>query len=88
VGRCEPGHIAVLDPEHAGEQSDQLNGSDCYRSVAAPVQLKQGDGNALMVMLRRSDMRGAPYFGALHLLDYGSPDFDSTMLSVEERIGF
>ena len=49
-------------------------------------QFAQAGGDALMLTLRRSDMRGAPYFGALHALRYGSPAFDATTLLVEERL--
>jgi hypothetical protein len=50
------------------------------------VQFQEPDGRVLMFTLRRSIMRGAPYFGALHALEYGSPDFNATTLLVEQRI--
>jgi hypothetical protein len=52
----------------------------------AGAQFAQHGGNAFMLSLRRSDMRGAPYFGALHALRYGSPAFDATTVLVEERL--
>jgi hypothetical protein len=52
----------------------------------AGAQFAQAGGDALMLTLRRSDMRGAPYFGALHALRYGSPAFDATTVLVEERL--
>ncbi|HLJ83355.1 MAG TPA: hypothetical protein VKT51_04145 [Candidatus Eremiobacteraceae bacterium] len=52
----------------------------------AGAQFAQVGSGALMVTLRRSDLRGAPYFGALHALRYGSPAFDATTLLVEERL--
>jgi hypothetical protein len=52
----------------------------------AGAQFAQHGGNAVMVTLRQSAMRGAPYFGALHFLRYGSPQFDATTLLVEERL--
>lgn len=43
-------------------------------------------GGETMVTLRRSIVGGAPYFGALHLLTYGSPDIDATTLFIERRL--
>jgi hypothetical protein len=42
-------------------------------------------GGDTMITLRRSVMGGAPYFGSLHLVDYGSPDFTATTLLIERR---
>jgi hypothetical protein len=42
-------------------------------------------GGETMITLRRSVMGGAPYFGALGLLKYGSPDFNATTLLIERR---
>jgi hypothetical protein len=52
----------------------------------AGAQFQEQGGRALMITVRRSVMRGAPYFGALHALRYGLPDFDATTLLVEQRI--
>jgi hypothetical protein len=52
----------------------------------AGAQFAEHGGDALMLTLRRSDMRGSPYFGALHALRYGSPTFDATTILVEERL--
>jgi hypothetical protein len=38
-----------------------------------------------MLTLRRSAFGGEPYFGALGLLKYGSPDFNATTFFVERR---
>ncbi len=52
----------------------------------AGAQFAQHGGNKMMVTVRESAMRGAPYFGALRLVRYGSPDFDATTLLIEERL--
>jgi hypothetical protein len=50
------------------------------------VQFQESGERVLMFTVRRSTMRGAPYFGALHALTYGSPDFNATTLLLEQRI--
>lgn len=50
------------------------------------AQFQESGGRVLMFTVRRSIMRGAPYFGALHALTYGSPDFNATTLLLEQRI--
>ncbi len=53
---------------------------------SAGAQFQEQSGRLLMVTLRKSIFRGAPYFGALHALQYGSPDFNATTILVEQRI--
>jgi hypothetical protein len=52
----------------------------------AGAQVQEQSGRVLMVTVRKSIFRGAPYFGALHALQYGSPDFNATTILVEQRI--
>ncbi|HKW45047.1 MAG TPA: hypothetical protein VJN22_05260, partial [Candidatus Eremiobacteraceae bacterium] len=52
----------------------------------AGAQFQQQGGRALMLTVRRSLMRGAPYFGAIHVLRYGLPDFNATTLLLEQQI--
>jgi hypothetical protein len=52
----------------------------------AGAQVKEQSGRVLMVTLRRSVFRGAPYYGALQAVTYGSPDFNATTILVEQRI--
>lgn len=55
------------------------------RTIFAGGQFAERSGNAWMITVRRSRLSGAPYFGALGLLHYGSPDFSATTLFVEQR---
>jgi len=64
-----------------------LNVDFGMRAAFAGAQIAEPDG-AFMITARRSVLGGAPYFGELHLLDYGSPDFTGTSLFVERRLPF
>ena len=52
----------------------------------AGAQFDERPGDAVMLTLRRSTLRGRPYFGALGALRYGSPDLDATTVVLEQRV--
>jgi hypothetical protein len=71
---------------HGSWADGPLTNVDFGMHVAfAGAQFAQTGRGATMISVRRSVLRGAPYFGRLGALKYGSPDFTATTLLVEQR---